>query len=115
MDCQLCRHQHEGGAQAAFVTTSECERPSTSAWESQPEASTSGSYWDAGDGARSWAPARDTGIQLAAAEEYNPDADDVRNAMQKYLPEGEKRRVLGALLLAAAACAAMALFEISFT
>ena len=77
------------------MASPEFERPASSACESQPEASTSGSRWEADAGARSWAPARDTGIQLAAAEEYNPDQDDVRNAMQKYLPEGEKRRVLG--------------------
>lgn len=84
--CRQSQHQLDtSSAPAAFPSSSDGARSDGSAAGSHQLASTSGR-----------GGARDTGIQLAVADEYNPDKHDVRNAMQKYLPEGVKRRVLGA-------------------
>ena len=97
-----CRQPEPGqyGAPVAAPAAYDWERPAASGTEPQPEASTSasGSYREADVSPRTRWGARDTGIQLAAAEteEYSPDREDMRYAMQKYLPEGEKRRLLGA-------------------
>ena len=77
----------------AVAAAVEWERPADSAAADLCEASTSygGRRTSHGRGRAS-----DTGITLAAAEEYNADREDMQNAMEKFLPEADKKRILGA-------------------
>jgi hypothetical protein len=76
----------------AVAAAADWERPADSAATDLCEASTSysGTRTSYGRGGAS-----DTGIALAAAEAYNADREDMQNAMEKFLPEGDKKRLLG--------------------
>jgi len=86
----------------AAAASTEWERPADSAATDLCQASTS--Y--GGDSSRHSRPshgrraATDTGIMLAAAgdEENDADREDMQNAMLKFLPEGDKKRILGVAL-----------------
>ncbi len=79
-------------AGVAVAAAADWERPADSAATDLCEASTSysGTRTSYGRGGAS-----DTGIALAAAEAYNADREDMQNAMEKFLPEGDKKRLLG--------------------
>jgi len=90
-------------AGVAAAAATEWERPADSAATDLCQASTS--YGSDGTTRHSRPShgrraATDTGIMLAAAEEEANDADreDMQNAMLKFLPEGDKKRILGAVL-----------------
>ena len=95
--CRLPADQSTAAGVAAAAST-DWERPIDSAATDLCQASTSYSVDCGRSSSRStqWRHrATDTGIALAEAGDYDADREDMQNAMAKYLPESDKKRVLG--------------------